>query len=84
MKEDLNYQKNKVDNFQRLLKKRMFVLSRMMKTISNLSNKSHYSYTKNDITRLTCDLLYQIDITTSKFKVKQNKPIPIKLVKGKI
>ena len=57
----------------------MIALSKMMKTISNLSNKSHYSYTENDITRLTCDLLYQIDITVTKFKVKLNKQkIPIK------
>ena len=61
------YQKKKVDNFQRILEKRMIALSKMMKTISNLSNKSHYSYTENDITRLTCDLLYQIDITVTKF-----------------
>jgi hypothetical protein len=73
------YQKKKVDNFQRILEKRMIALSKMMKTISNLSNKSHYSYTENDITRLTCDLLYQIDITVTKFKVKLNKQkIPIK------
>jgi hypothetical protein len=73
------YQEKKVNNFRRLLEKRMIVLSRMMKTISNLSNKSHYSYTENDITRLTCALLYQIDITVSKFKVKQNKPISINI-----
>ena len=68
------------ENFQRLLKNRMYTLSKLMSTISNLSNKSHYSYTDNEIIQLHCDLLELVHNTVSKFNVKQARELQFDIV----
>ena len=68
------------ENFQRLLKNRMYTLSKLMSTISNLSNKSHYSYTDEEIIQLHCDLLELVHNTVSKFNVKQARELQFDIV----
>ena len=68
------------ENFQRLLKNRMYTSSKLMSTISNLSNKSHYSYTDEDIIQLHCDLLELVHNTVSAFNVKQAKELQFDIV----
>ena len=68
------------ENFQRLLKNRMYTLSKLMSTISNLSNKSHYSYTDEEIIQLHCDLLELVHNTVSAFNVKQAKELQFDIV----
>ena len=68
------------ENFQRLLKNRMYTLSKLMSTISTLSNKSHYSYTDEEIIQLHCDLLELVHNTVSKFNVKQARELQFDIV----
>ena len=66
--------------FKRLLKNRMHTLSKVMRLIGNLSHKSHYSYTDEDIIQLHCDLLELVHNTVSAFNVKQAKELQFDIV----
>ena len=68
------------ENFKRLLKNRMHTLSKVMRLIGNLSHKSHYSYTDEDIIQLHCDLLELVRNTVSAFNVKQAKELQFDIV----
>tara|TARA_Y100000356_G_C11071484_1_gene189205 strand:- start:236 stop:499 length:264 start_codon:yes stop_codon:yes gene_type:complete len=68
------------ENFKRLLKNRMHTLSKVMRLIGNLSHKSHYSYTDEDIIQLHCDLLELVHNTVSAFNVKQAKELQFDIV----
>ena len=68
------------ENIKRLLKNRMHTLSKVMRLIGNLSHKSHYSYTDEDIIQLHCDLLELVHNTVSAFNVKQAKELQFDIV----
>ena len=58
----------------------MHTLSKVMRLIGNLSHKSHYSYTDEDIIQLHCDLLELVHNTVSAFNVKQAKELQFDIV----
>jgi len=60
--------KNKSNNFKRLANSRVNKALSMLKLIGNLSNKSHYNYSDNDIKSIISALEKEIRSMKERFK----------------
>lgn len=60
--------KNKSNNFKRLANSRVNKALSMLKLIGNLSNKSHYNYSDNDIKSIISALEKEIRSMKDRFK----------------
>ena len=72
----------KRSNFVRLAEARVTKALRSIKVIGNLSNKTNYEYTEQDINKIINALQSEITILKSRFKNKGNsESVEFKLLK---